>query len=172
MELTIRRETEADITAIRALITRALADDYHSWHNEQELVEELRDADRLALSLVAIAETDIVGFLGATRVRLRDSTGWCVLGPLAVEPPARRRGVGTGLVTRAVEELRDAGTSGVAALGNPEFYRRFGFRPAPGIRLDIERGTGPEVEVLALPLRGDRVPSGVIPPLAHRGDGA
>lgn len=172
MELTIRRETEADITAIRALITRAFADDYHSWHNEQELVEQLRDADQLGLSLVAISETDIVGFLGATHVLFGDGTaGWCVLGPLAVEPPARHGGVGTGLVTRAVEELRHAGIRGIATLGSPEFYRKFGFRPAPGIRLDIERGTGPEAEVLGLPLDGSAIPSGVVTPLARRGNG-
>ncbi|KQB87119.1 GNAT family N-acetyltransferase [Corynebacterium lowii] len=167
MELTIRRETEADITTIRSLITRAFADDYHSWHNEQELVEKLRDTDQLALCLVAVSELDIVGFVGATHVQLSDGTSdWCALGPLAIEPEARYRGVGTALISRALEELRAADIRGVAALGNAEFYHKFGFQPAPEIHLSIERNAGPEVEVLALPLHDSSAPQGTI--LLHR----
>lgn len=169
MELTIRRETEADITAIRALITRAFADDYHSWHNEQELVEKLRDADQLSLSLVAIEEIDLVGFLGATRVRCGETTGWCVLGPLAIEPEARHGGIGTALLTRALDSLRAAGAQGVVALGNTDFYQKFGFRPAPGLRLGLERKPGAQVEVLGLALDGSSLPHGAVTPLAARG---
>ncbi|MBC3186445.1 N-acetyltransferase [Corynebacterium sp. zg-331] len=167
MDLTIRRETEADITTIRSLITRAFADDYHSWHNEQELVEKLRDAEQLSLSLVAVSDIDIVGFLGATRVRCGDgSTGWCVLGPLAIEPEARRGGVGTALLAQALTALRGEGTRGVAALGNPDFYHKFGFRPAPGLRLGLDRKPGAQVEVLALSLDGSPLPQGDVAPLA------
>ncbi|WPF66207.1 MULTISPECIES: N-acetyltransferase [unclassified Corynebacterium] len=172
MELTIRRETEADITAIRSLITRAFADDYHSWHNEQELVERLRDADQLSLSLVAIADMDIVGFLGATRVRCSDGTsGWCVLGPLAIEPEARHGGIGTALLSRALETLRAAHTGGVAALGNADFYHKFGFQPAPDLRLGLERKAGAQVEVLGLSLDGSPIPQGEVEPLSDRDSG-
>ncbi|KQB84610.1 GNAT family N-acetyltransferase [Corynebacterium oculi] len=170
MELTIRRETEADITTIRSLITRAFADDYHSWHNEQELVEKLRDADQLSLSLVAVLDMDIVGFLGATRLRCADgSPGWCVLGPLAIEPGARHGGIGTALLSRALDALRAEGTRGAAALGNADFYHRFGFLPAPGLRLGLERRAGAQVEVLALSFDGSPVPQGEAEPLAEGG---
>lgn len=35
----------------------------------------------------------------------------------------------------ALAELRDAGAAGCVLLGDPAFYRRFGFAPRPGLTL-------------------------------------
>lgn len=154
-------QTEADITTIRRLIARALRDDYHSWHDEHEVVERLRDTDQLAVSLVAVEGVDIVGFIAACPVDISDGTaGWYSIGPLVVDPDSREHGIGTQLVQAMIRRLRDEGAAGAVVLGAPDFYGHFGFRRPEhahyGPRL---RDRGP---LLALPFTDANLPTGTI----------
>ncbi|MCZ9309841.1 GNAT family N-acetyltransferase [Corynebacterium uberis] len=133
---TIRKETDADIGIIGRLISQALADDYHSWHMVPRLVDTLRDADSLTVSLVAIHDADFIGYIGATPVTTDAPGHWYFLGPLAVHPAARHHGMGTLLVRRALEALRDVGAAGIIVLGNDNFYEGFGFHSQPHLHLD------------------------------------
>ena len=47
--------------------------------------------------------------------------------PLAVAPAWQRRGVGTALVEAAIQRLCQTGTAAIYVLGDPRYYRRFGF---------------------------------------------
>ena len=49
---------------------------------------------------------------------------------MAVLPRCQRRGVGTALVEAGLEACREAGEPVVVVLGHPDYYPRFGFRPA------------------------------------------
>jgi putative acetyltransferase len=62
------------------------------------------------------------------------------LAPLAVLPAHQRRGIGSDLVRRGVEQCRRAGYCAVLVLGEPAFYRRFGFNKASlhGIRCPFD----------------------------------
>lgn len=136
MELTIREETEADHAAIEALTLVAFFRVAHSRHDEQRIIEALRAADALTLSLVVEHDGYVVGHVAVSPVRLSDgSRGWYGLGPLSVGPGHQRQGLGSRLVREALARLQALGAAGCVALGEPDFYGRFGFRAEPGLVL-------------------------------------
>jgi putative acetyltransferase len=52
------------------------------------------------------------------------------LAPLAVLPGRQRQGIGSQLVRRGLDSLRERGCPFVVVVGHPEYYPRFGFEPA------------------------------------------
>lgn len=145
----IRNETPADIAAIRQLITEAMRHLPQATGTEAAIVERLRAANALTLSLVAEDAGTVVGHLAASAARIGTEEGWGLIGPLAVVPARHRQGIGTALMTEAIRRLRYH-CRGAALVGHPAYYRRFGFRAFPGFGVT---GCPPEV-VLALPFDG------------------
>lgn len=142
MSLLIRRERPSDEAAIETLTTAAFLDAPHTSHTEQFIVNALRKAGMLSLSLVAENSEGLIGHVAASPVAISNgSRGWYGLGPLSVMPGHQRRGTGTLLMTAALETLRNQGAQGCVLLGDPAYYSRFGFRPEPGL---ILAGVPPE----------------------------
>jgi predicted N-acetyltransferase YhbS len=54
-----------------------------------------------------------------------------LLGPLAVDPQAQGKGVGSGLMELALFRAAMLGHGGVILVGDPEYYERFGFSASP-----------------------------------------
>jgi putative acetyltransferase len=61
------------------------------------------------------------------------SPGWYGLGPISVLPQHQRSGVGSKLMLAALQALRELGAAGCMLVGDPEYYRRFGFEAATGL---------------------------------------
>lgn len=127
----IRPEVPADVAAIHAVHAAAF-----ETAAEAHLVDALRDAGRLALSLVAV-EPDggrIVGHVAFSEVTLTAPGGAVThgmgLAPMAVLPDRQRRGVGGLLVREGLARLAAAGHPFCVVLGHPGYYPRFGFEPA------------------------------------------
>jgi putative acetyltransferase len=99
---------------------------------EADLVERLRRAATDSLSLVAEDE-GVVGHILFTQVVV-ESVGRRVIGmglaPMAVLPDRQRQGIGSQLVRRGLDILRERGCPFVVVVGHPEYYPRFGFEPA------------------------------------------
>lgn len=152
---TIRPEAAADATAIHDLTVAAFREAEHASGTEQHIVDALREAGQLSLSLVAESPEEpgrLLGHVAASPVSISDGTpGWYGLGPLSVDPAAQRQGVGSALVRQALEELRRLGAQGCVLLGDPDFYRRFGFE----VRPDLELPGLPPGYFQALKLAGD-----------------
>lgn len=128
----IRSERPGDETAIYELTARAFAPMPFADGDEQELVGKLRDADVLALSLVAEHANKIVGHVAFTPATAADgSSGWFALGPVSVTPEWQRSGIGTLLIENGLRQLRDRLATGCVLVGNPAYYARFGFRCSP-----------------------------------------
>ncbi|WP_432431976.1 GNAT family N-acetyltransferase [Rhizobium leguminosarum] len=53
--------------------------------------------------------------------------GWLGLGPISVEPDRQRSGLGKSLVFAGFDALRQHGAAGVALIGSPKIYSRYGF---------------------------------------------
>lgn len=152
--MSIRPETPADIDAIRAINVAAFAHHPYSRQTEHLVVEALREAGALAVSLVEETEGRVVGHIVFSRASIgpgggRD-LGWFLLGPLAVLPALQRRGIGSGLVRAGLDALRRKNATGCVLVGDSAYYARFGFRRAASL---VYPGVPPEF-VLCLPLAG------------------
>lgn len=136
MNLQIRPETADDGAAIEAVTIAAFADAAHSSHTEQFIVAALRREGQLSVSLVAERAGVIVGHVAASPVTINDAhIGWYGLGPVSVIPLLQGQGIGTQLVESALDLLRRHGAAGCVVLGDPAFYRRFGFVATPSLVL-------------------------------------
>ena len=132
---------------------------------EADLIEKLRRACTDGLSLVA-EEGDVVGHILFTPVTV-EGAGRRVCGmglaPMAVLPDCQRRGIGSQLVRRGLDILRDRACPFVVVVGHPEYYPRFGFEPASlhGIASQWEGIPDAAFMVLALDTRTMAGVSGV-----------
>jgi putative acetyltransferase len=134
MNIQVRNETPADVPAIEAVTISAFLNAPHSGHNEQFIVGALREAGQLTVSLVAVAEGNVIGHVAVSPVSLSDGTpGWCGLGPISVLPAYQGRGVGARLMRDALRILREKGAAGCVVLGEPAYYGRFGFLADPAL---------------------------------------
>ncbi|WP_204103264.1 MULTISPECIES: N-acetyltransferase [Spirulina sp. CCY15215] len=101
---------------------------------EAELVKNLM-RDRSAkplLSLLALQNEQPVGHILFTKAHLTTDANIAIaiLAPLAVVPDAQKQGIGGKLVQRGLELLSQAGFDLIFVLGHPEYYPRYGFKPA------------------------------------------
>jgi putative acetyltransferase len=124
----IRRENPDNVSAIRALTTRAFSQPGQPEPLEAPLVDELRaDVGWIpALSLVAVVNDIVVGHVVCTRADIAGQPA-LGLGPLSVDPPQQRAGVGSALMHAVLGAADALGEPVVVLLGNPVYYRRFGF---------------------------------------------
>jgi len=132
----IRREEPSDTAAIAAVTVAAFKNSSHSDHTEQFIVQELRNAGVLSVSLVAEDGGIVIGHVAVSPVTISTGTsGWHGLGPISVEPVKQGSGIGTQLMQAALSELRSIGAAGCVVLGEPGYYSRFGFVADPGLVL-------------------------------------
>jgi putative acetyltransferase len=120
----IRDERPDDIDAIRALNRDAFGQEL-----EGRIVDALREHGVGVLSLVGVSDGTLVGHIMFSPATIGSIVG-NALGPMAVRPAFQRQGIGSQLVARGLDRLRTAACSFVVVIGHPDFYRRFGFRPA------------------------------------------
>ena len=126
----IRPETISDYPAIKAINDLAFG---HS--NEGILVEKLRNTPDFIpdMSMVAESGDKIIGHILFYPVKINDGDmahTSLALAPMSVHPAYQRGGVGKALVKEGLKRARDLGFSSVIVLGHPEYYPRFGFKPA------------------------------------------
>jgi putative acetyltransferase len=124
----VRFERHGDEPAIQRVNDEAFGQP-----DESRIVERVRAAKRSLASLVAVEGATIVGHVLFTPITI-EPTGGAVraagLGPIAVVPGLQRRGIGTALVEAGLRECARLGQHAVVVIGHPDFYSRFGFRPA------------------------------------------
>jgi len=136
MSIKIRSETSGDAKSIEAVTASAFSNASHTTHTEHYIVNALRKAGKLSVSLVAEADGIVIGHVAVSPVSISDgASGWFGLGPISVLPQHRRRGIGSQLLRGALGLLRGRGASGCVVLGDPAYYRRFGFQTDPNLVL-------------------------------------
>ena len=134
--MAIRCELPGDADAISSVITAAFREAEHSGGNEARIVDMLREAKALAVSLVATQNNEVVGHVAFSPVTIDGrSDGWFGLGPVAVMPGRQRKRFGTALIEAGLATLRDRGSRGCVVLGDPAYYGRFGFAADPDLCL-------------------------------------
>lgn len=130
MPINIRNEVPEDICLIEVVTEAAFKKAPQTSHTEQFIVNALRKADALTISLVAEEEGRLIGHVAISPVTISDgSENWYGLGPISVIPECQGRGIGAMLMTRSLKRLRALGAEGCVLLGDPNYYKRFGFSP-------------------------------------------
>lgn len=141
----VRPENADDAAAIRAVHVASFPTDA-----EAALVDLLREAGHLTVSLVAVVDGRIVGHIAFSPVSTAGGTSGAGLAPVAVLPKHRRSGIAADLVTRGLRECAARGCGWAVVLGDPGYYSRFGFTAASGSGLVDEYGGGDAFQSIEL----------------------
>ena len=154
----IRNKIESDIEAISDITKVAFENHPYSNNTEQFIINNLRAANALTISLIAEIGGKLVGHIAFSPVTVSDgSDNWYGLGPISVLPDYQKQGIGKSLINEGICLLKDLGAEGCVLVGNPNYYERFGFRSPSEL---IHEGV-PQENFLAL-LFGNRIPKGVV----------
>jgi putative acetyltransferase len=154
----IRNETDADLNAITEVTIAAFKTLEISPHTEQFIIEALRLAKALTVSLVAEVDRRMVGHIAFSPLTISDGTrNWYGLGPVSVLPDYQRQGIGQRLIWEGLSRLKELHALGCCLVGHPDYYRKFGFKNVPELVLE---GVPQEV-FFALPF-GGHIPHGTV----------
>jgi putative acetyltransferase len=134
--MNLRPETASDFAAIRAINVAAFVNHPHSNQTEHLIVEWLREADALTLSLVAEVDGHVVGHIAFSPITVGGAElGWHTAGPLAVMPTHQRRGIGRVLLREGLARMQALGSKGIYLVGDPGYYLPQGFSLSTGLTL-------------------------------------
>ncbi|WP_296527574.1 GNAT family N-acetyltransferase [Acinetobacter oleivorans] len=136
MNIIIRDEQNEDIEAIENLTKAAFHNAEHTSHTEHFIVNSLRNHGQLTISLVAVEDGSIIGHVAISPVQISSGEiGWYGLGPISVHPDKQGLGIGSLLMNKSLEKLKNLGAKGCVLLGDPNYYSRFGFKNCPELIL-------------------------------------
>jgi putative acetyltransferase len=135
--MTIRPESANDYDAIRAILIAAFANHPYSHQTEHLIVEALRADNAMTVALVAEIDGKVVGHIAFSPAKIGGKEcNWFTLGPIAVLPDLQRQGIGTSLVNEGLRTIRGLGAEGCVLVGDPAYYKRFGFRSDPALTME------------------------------------
>ena len=154
----IRKETQADIEVITEITKLAFENHPYSRNTEQFIINALRAANALTISLVGEIDGKLVGHIAFSPVTFSDgSKNWYGVGPISIRPACQKQGIGTKLVNEGLNLLKDLGAEGCVLVGDPKYYIRFGFKSPNELKYE---GV-PQENFLALPFC-NRIPKGTV----------
>lgn len=157
--VTVRDERPADVDAVRTIHEAAFPSPL-----EAQLVDILRNAGKGVVSLVAERDGRVVGHIMFSPVQVEHGAKHGLgLAPVAVTPLLQSQGIGSMLVQSGLAAARQRGYDFVVLLGDPAYYRRFGFTKASGYGLTNQWGVDDPFMALALTDNGLDGVSGRLP---------
>jgi predicted N-acetyltransferase YhbS len=127
LSLTILPEAAGDAQAIERLHERTFGPGRFvlSAYRIREHVDHV-----LELSFTARIGTLLVGSVRQLPILIGETPA-LLLGPLTVEPPFRKHGIGRRLLERALADAKAQGHALVLLIGDEAYYSRVGFKPVP-----------------------------------------
>jgi len=154
----IRKETVADIDSITEVTIAAFKTLQISNHTEQFIIKALRSVGALTISLVAEIDGRVVGHIAFSPISVSEgTTGWYGLGPVSVLPEHQKQGIGKSLINKGLSLLKEMGGQGCALVGDPNYYKKFGFKNYP----ELIHERIPQEVFLVLPF-AEKVPKGIV----------
>ena len=132
----IRQENQKDYEEVYMVVKTAFETAEHSDGNEQDLVVDLRNSDSFIpeLSLVAVKEDKIVGYILFTKIEIENHEE-IALAPLAVLPEYQKQGIGSMLIEQGHKIAKQLGYHYSIVLGSENYYPKFGYIPATQYRI-------------------------------------
>ena len=120
----IRETQESDLEEVFNLI-------HSSFGNKAEsnLIKQLISDGDVLINLVVESSDTIIGNVVVSQITMEPDIGLFCGGvaPLSVLPDQQSSGVGSRLMEEAINESRKLGIDALFLLGDPNYYKRFGF---------------------------------------------
>jgi putative acetyltransferase len=155
----IRPETAQDINAIEQVTIAAFDGKPYSDQTEHLIVNRLREAGAMSLSLVAEIDGKVVGHVAFSVVTINsEDQDWFGLGPVSVLPELQKQGIGSKLIRDGLSAIKAKGAKGCVLEGVLNYYQRFGFKNQPDL---VYEGTPDPKYFMALSFYDD-VPNGKV----------
>ncbi|WJH36624.1 N-acetyltransferase [Paenibacillus sp. CC-CFT747] len=154
MTAIIRTETEEDYAGVREVNIRA----FGNREEEANLVDRIRKSEGFlpSLSLVAEEEGKINGHMLISKAEVVEEGNVhevLVLAPIAVEPSRQKQGIGSRLIEEGLSRCRQLEYDVLLLIGHPEYYPRFGFRPARPFGVELKQFPVPDEVFMSLELK-------------------
>jgi putative acetyltransferase len=155
----IRPETPQDISVIEQITIAAFDGKWYSDQTEHLVINRLREAGAMSVSLVAEIDGIVVGHVAFSVVNINgEDIGWYGLGPVSVLPKLQKQSIGSKLIREGLSVILEKGAKGCILEGDPNYYQRFGFKNYPDL---VYEGTPDPKYFMALPFYND-VPNGKV----------
>jgi len=132
----IRESVEDDKKSIRKVHLNAF-DQSEGEAVSQLAIDLLEDKTALPiLSLVAEQDNEIIGNVIFSSVNIEgvEEVSAYILAPLAVTRFAQGKGIGTLLINKGLETLKERGAEIVLVYGDPNYYMRTGFKAGHNLK--------------------------------------
>jgi len=129
MNILIRKEEEKEYKNIYEVNKLAFGQE-----NESKLVEKIRKSNNFIpdLSFVAEINNKIVGHILFSKIKIIGSSIFetLALAPMAVIPEFQRMGIGSELIKKGMEKVKELRFNSIIVLGHKDYYPKFGFKRA------------------------------------------
>ncbi|MBO4457698.1 MAG: N-acetyltransferase [Butyrivibrio sp.] len=157
--LIVRAETPADYKDTELMAMRSFFNKYEPAASEHFLIRIVRESEDYIPEISRIAEYNgrIVGAVYYTKAWIVDGDvrhEIATFGPLAVEPTLEGNDIGGILMRETIRLAKEAGIKGIALMGEPNYYPRFGFERGAKYGLTDPEGNVFD-ELMCLPLNDD-----------------
>lgn len=170
MQIKLRLEEEKDYRIVEELTREAFWNIHFPGADEHLLVHKIRGAKEFVKELDFVAcivddtvsdqencDEEIVGnIVYAESTVIDNGKEHLVLtfGPVSVLPEYQSKGIGSKLINHTIELSKKMGYKAIIIYGDPEYYKRFGFKVSKEYRITNKDGKFPAA-LLALELYPD-----------------
>lgn len=141
MEIILREERPGDYKTVEELTREAFWNVHTPGCCEHYLLHILRESDCFIKELDIVAETEgcIIGNIVYTKAKIISDNGdWhevISFGPISVLPEFQGKGIGSLLIETTKKKAIELGHKVIVIYGDPEYYKRFGFKPAENFKI-------------------------------------
>jgi len=140
LEIVLRPEQEPDFSTVENLTREAFWDVYCPGCNEHLLVHNLRASSAFIkeLDFVALCDTKIIGNIMYAKSTIKSNDAEHTIltfGPVSVLPEYQNNGIGGKLINHTIRLAKEMGYKGIIIYGDPEYYKRFGFKESKAYKI-------------------------------------
>lgn len=146
MELVIRKTNNNEFFTTENLTRETFWNLYQSGCTEHFMLHNFRKSNARVeqLDIVALIGGNIVGHIISTKAKVIDEYNIkhevLHVGPFSVDQSFQNKGIGTQLFEYSIKEAKKLGFKGMILFGNPDYYRRFGFKNAKEYNITTKEG--------------------------------
>ncbi len=147
--MNIQQENTKDLNEIYTLIQTAFKTAQVASGREQDFTNNLRNSDNYIpqLALTAKENNKIVGFVMLTKTQVKTEKGFfdtLLLAPICIDIDFRNKGLGQQLANESFKKAVELGHKSVFLVGNPDYYKKMGFRQTIDFNITNDNGIPPQ----------------------------